>query len=246
MANSNNAHRLKEAAKSILLAQKESGKPLAIVLAGHNGSGKSTMWYDYIVDMFQIPLINADRMMKSILPDVETLPVWASNIRDNDKSWMKVAQKGVEIFVAQAMANKVPFAMETVFSHWKHLGKAKIESKIDLIKQMQDVGYFVLLIFVGLANHGLSEARVQSRFLAGGHNVDRQKLISRFPRTQKAMSIAVSVSDAAILTDNSLTPNEAFTVCRIQMGRREMYDLRNLKNIAPAPILEWLNVVCPK
>jgi predicted ABC-type ATPase len=63
---------------------------------------------------------------------------------------MQVAQKGVELFVAQAMAHNVPFAMETVFSHWKELHNGKIESKIDRIKQMQKANYFVLLFFVGL------------------------------------------------------------------------------------------------
>lgn len=33
---------------------RNSGKPLAIILAGHNGSGKSTMWYDHIVDNIKI------------------------------------------------------------------------------------------------------------------------------------------------------------------------------------------------
>lgn len=47
----------------IVSFQKESGKPLAIILAGHNGSGKSTMWYDHLAPQLQLPLINADRMM---------------------------------------------------------------------------------------------------------------------------------------------------------------------------------------
>ena len=54
----------------VLKAQAESGKPLAIVLAGHNGSGKSTLWYKQLAPTIQIPLINADRMMMSILPEV--------------------------------------------------------------------------------------------------------------------------------------------------------------------------------
>lgn len=236
---------LPAAIASILSAQKEAGKPLAIVLAGHNGSGKSTMWYKHIADMIQIPLINADRMMKSILPE-DPLPQWASKIRDTDESWMKVTQKGVEAFVAQAMAQNVPFAMETVFSHWKDLGNGKFESKIDLIKQMQMSGYFVLLIFVGLATQVLSEARVQSRFQGGGHDVDRGKLVNRFPRTQKAIRIAGTVADAAIFTDNSLEPKYAFTVCHVQMGLEEIYDCRNNNPNTPASILAWLNVVCPK
>lgn len=40
-------------------------KPLAVIVAGHNGSGKSTMWYDYLVDEIHLPLLNADRMMMS-------------------------------------------------------------------------------------------------------------------------------------------------------------------------------------
>ena len=114
---------LAPAVDAVLAAQKESNKPLAIILAGHNGSGKSTLWKSHLADRLRIPLINADRMMMSVLPDPNeddgTLPVWAVNLRDKNPSWMKVAQRGVSAFVAQAMSQKVPFAMETVFSHWK-------------------------------------------------------------------------------------------------------------------------------
>jgi predicted ABC-type ATPase len=79
---------------------------------------------------------------------------------------MAVAQKGVEAFVAQAMARGVPFAMGTVFSHWRELKGGKVESKIDLIRQMQDAGYFVLLFFVGLSNAQLSIARFSTRVLS--------------------------------------------------------------------------------
>jgi predicted ABC-type ATPase len=65
--------------------QKASQKPLAIVLAGHNGSGKSTMWYRHLSSVLKIPLINADRMMMSMLPDVhprQRLPDWATELRE--------------------------------------------------------------------------------------------------------------------------------------------------------------------
>ncbi|MDD2671836.1 MAG: hypothetical protein PHC52_08710 [Syntrophales bacterium] len=129
---------LTEAVETILSAQKNSKKPLAIILAGHNGSGKSTMWRRRLADRFQMPLINADRMMMSILPE-ETgrpprLPLWATQIRDRDKSWMHVAQHGVQAFVAHAILRKVPFAMETVFSEWRFVD-GKRRSKIDLIRE---------------------------------------------------------------------------------------------------------------
>ena len=77
------------------------------------------MWLKHLSSAFQIPLVNADRMMLSVLPEPDggnMLPPWAQTLRDTDENWMKVAQKGVESFVAQAMSRGVPFAMETVFS----------------------------------------------------------------------------------------------------------------------------------
>jgi predicted ABC-type ATPase len=57
------------------------------VLAGHNGSGKSTMWNKRLSDRLKIPLINADRLTLSILPDRSPIPTWAQSFRDNDERW---------------------------------------------------------------------------------------------------------------------------------------------------------------
>lgn len=53
---------LNEAVDQVLRVQNASGKPLAIIVAGHNGSGKSTMWNERLAPGLQMPLINADRM----------------------------------------------------------------------------------------------------------------------------------------------------------------------------------------
>lgn len=169
-------------------------KAVGRYFAGHNGSGKSTMWNLHLADRFQIPLINADRMMMSILPEVTR----------------------------------------------------RYESKIDLIRQLQKQGYFVLLLFVGLSNHQLSIARVRTRTVSGGHGVALEKLISRFPRTQHAIKLAASVADASILVDNSSTEAKAFTVCRIQLGSDGVYDCRDELKKMPAAILEWMKKVCPR
>ena len=52
--------------------------------------------------------------MLSVLPDVpvDKWPRWAKALRDKNNAWMGVAQKGVESFVAQAMAQKVAFACD--------------------------------------------------------------------------------------------------------------------------------------
>jgi predicted ABC-type ATPase len=239
---------LGDSVNRVLKAQTLSAKPFGIILAGHNGSGKSTMWRKHLSLKLRIPLVNADRMILAVLPELSRkgrLVPWAANLRDTDQSWMRVAQKGVEAFVAQAMANKVPFAMETVFSRWREKTDGVVESKIQLISQMQKEGYFVLLCFVGLANASLSIARVRTRTASGGHDVPLQKLFERFPRTQRAIRSAASVADATILLDNSLDQPSAFSVCRIQLRDEEVFDLRRNDPPPAAAIREWLDVVSP-
>jgi predicted ABC-type ATPase len=201
--------------------------------------------------VLKIPLINADRMMMSILPEpakgTGKLPAWAQTLRDNDQNWMKVAQDGVQAFVAQALARKVHFAFETVFSHWVERDDDTFESKVDQIRQMQDQGYFVVLFFVGLSSADLSIARVETRTRQGGHAVDIQKLIDRFPRTQKAVNRALDVVDAAIMVDNSREEEAAFTVCQIRAGADVLYDWRDRQEEPPpVSVLAWLERVAPR
>lgn len=235
------------AVRKVVARQKASGKPLAIVLAGHNGAGKSTMWYEHLAPQLKLPLINADRMMLSVLPDVpsEKLPKWATALRDKNNAWMGVAQKGVQSFVAQAMTQQVPFATETVFSYWEDLGYGRYASKIDTIRKLQEHGYFVLLLFVGLGHVNLSIARVASRKAVGGHDVPVEKLLERFPRTQRAIHEALKVVDAAVLVDNSFGPKEAFKPTMVQIAGEPIFDLRNNHGQElPLTIRTWMQVVC--
>lgn len=243
-----NSTKVERAVADVIATQKRSGKPLAVILAGHNGSGKSTLWYRRLANSIQIPLINADRMMLSILPDTNAtpLPKWAVELRDKNEAWMAVAQNGVKSFVAQAMAGKVAFATETVFSHWKRLPDGQYESKINVIEDLQEAGYFVLLVFVGLGTVDLSIMRVAGRVAAGGHDVSVEKLKARFPRTQKAIGKAVNVADASVLVDNSFGPKQAFRVARVQKRSDVVFDIRvDGHKVVPSAILSWLDVVCP-
>lgn len=239
---------LSEAVEQILQAQRKTKKPLAIVLAGHNGSGKSTLWRKRLSGQLRIPLVNADRMMLSLLPEPSSdgkLEPWAQTLRDTDQCWMKVAQDGVQAFVGHAMQAKVPFSMETVFSYWDEQPDGSVHSKLDLIRDMQRAGYFVLLLFVGLTNVELSILRVQTRVAENGHGVEVERLKRRFPKTQRAIREAAKLTDATIFTDNSRDPKDAFTVCRVQLGKEPLFDLRQGTGSVPLAIAAWLNVVCP-
>jgi predicted ABC-type ATPase len=228
-----------------------TGRPAAFVLAGHNGSGKSTLWYDRLVKSLQMPLINADRLTTSILPEKNgdnRLPAWAERLRDDDKRWHELSQQGVKAFKRLVMAKQIPFAYETVFSHWVKKVDGTFESKADDILELQEAGYFVVLLFVGLASASLSTARVMTRKSQGGHAVPVQKLIERYPRTQKAIRHAAPLADMTIFFDNSRKPEVAFSLVRVQKKNTIIFDCRSeeygvsddLRQVA----MRWLPNVC--
>jgi predicted ABC-type ATPase len=238
-----------DALDTILRARDETRKPLGVILAGHNGSGKSTMWRSSLADRLQMPLVNADRMMLSILPEPGAdghLVPWANRLRDRHEGWMRVAQQGVQAFVGHAMAARVPFAMETVFSYWEERPDGRIASKIDLITDLQVAGYFVLLVFVGLPNAEASILRVMTRVRQGGHGIPEATLRRRFPKTQQAIAAALPIADASLLVDNSRSTADAFAVCRVQVGARPRFDVRVGGAAPPAVIRAWLDVVAPE
>jgi predicted ABC-type ATPase len=146
-------------------------KPAAVVLAGHNGSGKSTFWYDRLADDLQIPLVNADRLTLSLLPPVgagNKLKAWASRLRDTDERWQKLSQDGVQLFMGLAMDQGMSFAFETVFSYLEARPDGAFKSKIDVIHALQKHGYYVILLFIGLASAELSSCEFQLGNYKGG------------------------------------------------------------------------------
>lgn len=236
-----------------LLAQalvRADSRPLAFVLAGHNGSGKSTLWTQRIAPIVKVPLINADRLITSILPmqqeDGRLVP-WAAKLRDNDERWQKLAQDGVSAFMGLVVERQMAFGFETVFSHWKRRSDGSYETKVDIIRSLQAEGYFVVLIFVGLANVDLSTMRVQTRVQQGGHAVDSKKLQERYPRTQKAIGVAAPIADMTIMFDNSLNMASGFNLTRVQEHDIVRYDCRDpvfaVSGDVRAPAALWLDKV---
>lgn len=144
------------------------------------------------------------------------------------------------------MGHKVPFAMETVFSYWQEAADGTVLSKLDLIRELQHQGYFVLLIFVGLTSSNLSIGRVQTRRAKGGHDVAVGKLRERFPRTQMAIRNALPVVDAAVLMDNSRGVRSAFSLCVVQTGSKVLFDIRDASAKVPGAISAWLESVSPR
>ena len=239
--------------KTLLSSHAPDDRPVAIVLAGHNGSGKSTLWYDRLADDLQIPLVNADRLTLSLLPELgpdKKLKPWASRLRDEDDRWQKLAQDGVQLFMGLAMDQGMPFAFETVFSYLERQQDGSFKSKVEVIHALQEHGYYVILLFVGLTSAELSILRVSTRRQQGGHDVPENKLRSRFPRTQQAIRLASEVADLTLMFDNSRDLDHAFTLVRAQRKKDVLYDCRGA-NFKQDPDLVkiasiWLENVAPQ
>ena len=88
--------------------------------------------------------------------------------------------------------------------------------------------------------------RVATRVAENGHDVQQQRLLDRFPRTQQNIKAAIPIADAAILLDNSRDQSHAFSVCVVHQEPSRLYDIRADSASVPRVIREWLDLVCPE
>jgi predicted ABC-type ATPase len=147
------------------------------------------------------------------------------------------------------MDQHMPFAFETVFSYLERQADGTYKSKVDTIVALQKAGYFVVLVFVGLASAELSILRVNTRRLQGGHDVPEAKLRQRFPRTQEAIRLAAPLADMTFMYDNSRAIGKAFSLVRFQAKASVLYDCRDATFSQEQELLDvaatWLSKVAP-
>ena len=152
-------------------------RPILIALAGPNGAGKST-FFDAILADTGLYFVNADVIALTLGMD----PYAAAHAADQLRR--------------QLVQRRESFVFETVFSDPK-------DEKLNFLKDCENAGYTVLLLFVGLSNPVISDQRVAMRAAAGGHDVPRQKLIDRYPRTMENLKKALRDLSNVRVYDNS-------------------------------------------
>ena len=86
------------------------------------------------------------------------------------------------------------FSMETVMSH---------PSKIQEIKNGNELGYKTYLYFVCTDDPIINIDRVEARVRKGGHSVDVKKIVTRYQSTLQLLKEAVSITYRSYLFDNS-------------------------------------------
>ena len=161
--------------------------PEIIVFAGPNGSGKTTL-----ARMAKIiePYINAD--------DIKL----ATHCDDLE------AAKQAEALREKQVALEKGFTFETVLS---------TERNLNLLRKAKAKGFFIRCIYVLTADVSVNIFRVRSRSAAGGHDVPKEKIKSRYTAALALIPALVDICDIVHIYDNTDEPQ------RIFKKRKEVY-----------------------
>jgi predicted ABC-type ATPase len=183
-------------------------RPIVVALAGPNGAGKSTFFDAHLSDM-GLRFVNADQLALWIGIDPYKAAALADAVR------------------RQLVAQRESFIFETVFSDSQG-------DKLNFLKETERSGYTVLLIFIGIAQPEISDQRVAMRASRGGHDVPRQKLFDRFPRTMNNLKRAlVELSNVEVYDHSDLDIGYRLVASRVNG--------RNIKLREPVPA--WLRAL---
>ena len=160
-------------------------KPVMCIVAGPNGSGKTTTTEQLLKNEWGADslYINPDNIAKDIYGD------WNST-----EAVLKAAQKATEQRY-ECLKNGTDFVFETVFSS---------AEKMDFIQKAKDAGFFIRIFYVCTESPLININRIAQRYLNGGHEVPISKTISRYYSSLKNISRAIKIADRVYLYDNSV------------------------------------------
>ena len=176
--------------------------PNLYVIAGPNGSGKTTFASEFLPKYADRPaFINADTLARGLSgfsPDT-------------------VALKAGRILLEQIDAyatKRMDFAFETTLSGTHYLAR---------LKALREQGYVIHLFFLWIPDVRLSLARVASRVRMGGHDIAEPVVRRRFHKgIANFLERYQTIVDSWMLFDNSgSTPH---LIAENTLGRMEVHD----------------------
>lgn len=175
-------------------------KPVLIVIAGPNGSGKTTitsrvLQHDWLEDSLYI---NPANVAQHMFGD------W-----NNQEAVLKAAQYCQEQR-EECLKNKHSMIFETVMS---------TDEKINFIQRAKEAGFFIRLFFVGTSSPTINASRIAARVMKGGHDVPISKIISRYAKSIINCGIASQYADRTYVYDNSTDGVETQLLFRMTDGK---------------------------
>ena len=160
-------------------------KPVLVVIAGPNGSGKTSLtdtlrkrhdWTDGLVE------VNPDTIAEAEFGG------W------NDPLAILKAANKADAIREECLGKKEGLLFETVLS---------TPGKVDFIRRAKEAGYFVRLVYVATDSPEINLMRIAWRTALGGHDVPEEKVISRYAKSMKLAVDAAKLADRGYFVDNS-------------------------------------------
>ena len=195
-----------------------SHKPILIVIAGPNGSGKTTITSrllksEWLEDAIYI---NPDNIAQEKFGD------W------NSPEAVVNAAKYCEEWRVRCLSEKRSLIFETVFSS---------QGKVEFVRRALKAGYFVRVFFISTNNPTINSARIAKRVMEGGHDVPITKIISRYIKSIANCAEIAGEVDRLYVYDNSIDGVEARPLFRLKGGQ--------IGKIYTDQIPEWAKNIMP-
>ena len=174
-------------------------KPELIIIAGPNGSGKTSITQKFLHHECAegTTYINPDQIANDLFGD------W-----NNSESVLKAATYCSDLR-EQCLKEKRSLVFETVFS---------AQDKIDFVIRAKQAGFFIRIFFVSTSNPTINASRIAKRVMEGGHDVPITKIISRYNKSIQNCKTVASIVDRLYVYDNSIDDVDARPLFRLSEG----------------------------
>ena len=177
-----------------------SHKPVLIVIAGPNGSGKTTVTEQILRHEWMEDAVY-------INPDI------IAQERFGDWNSVDAVSKSIiycEELREECLRVRKSLIFETVLSR---------RDKVDYIRRAKEAGFFVRLFFVCTESPTINAMRIAKRVMQGGHDVPITKIISRYKLSVANCIDAAKIVDRCYLYDNSVENSDARPLFRAVDGK---------------------------
>lgn len=194
-------------------------KPVLIVIAGPNGSGKTTITSKILKHewMEDAVYINPDIVAQEKFGD------W------NSKDAVLKSVQYCETLREDCLKNRKSLIFETVLS---------ADDKLDYIRRAKEAGFFIRIFFVSTGHPSVNASRIARRVMKGGHDVPITKIISRYYKSIVNCMKASKYADRTYVYDNTAENTEAKILFRMTDGQLAKQYQKELPKWA-APILKF-------